>query len=222
MKKIEQKGKVTFSQATGDFFKGYFDFRGRTTRAGYWWAQLAIVLVYVVLYIWTISSLVSSIYGEPNIMPIILLVLFTLAIIVPSLSIQVRRLRDLGIKGKALLGIFIIYYSLAYTWLFSFYINAMGNIASVVSNSLSTGDVSSFSNNSSLFTFLFMIFSIFMSVSMFLPTNYFVTKSNNPFITFLFVSKKTDVEDVELKDTVIFKENETNVLNNDIQENHKS
>lgn len=33
----EQPGKVTFIEAHKDFFKGFLDFKGRTTRAGYWW-----------------------------------------------------------------------------------------------------------------------------------------------------------------------------------------
>ncbi|MGY3704190.1 hypothetical protein BW731_09895 [Vagococcus martis] len=216
MKKIEQKGRVTFGEAVSDFFKGYFDFSGRTTRAGYWWAQLSIVIVYIILYIWTISTVIGSIYGEPNMLPIILLVLFTLAIIIPSISIQVRRLRDLGIKGKALLGLFIIYYGLTYTWLFSFYLNAIGNIASTVSNSLSTGELSIFSNQSSLIMFLFTVISIFMSISMFLPTNYFVTNSEHPFITFLFVSKK-DITEL----TEIVENSETNTINDNFHENEK-
>lgn len=42
MVKIEEKGKVTFGQAFKDYFRGYVDFKGRTTRAGYWWMTLVL------------------------------------------------------------------------------------------------------------------------------------------------------------------------------------
>lgn len=44
---INEKGKITFKQAWVDFWKGYVDFGGRSTRAGYWWIQLLIYLLIV-------------------------------------------------------------------------------------------------------------------------------------------------------------------------------
>ena len=40
MNKINESGKVTFGQAWKDFWKGYVDFKGISTRAGFWWAML--------------------------------------------------------------------------------------------------------------------------------------------------------------------------------------
>ncbi|ALS00929.1 hypothetical protein ATZ33_05965 [Enterococcus silesiacus] len=52
MKKIHQiQGQVTFGKAIGDFFKGYFDFKGRTTRAGYWWVTLILTILTVICFI---------------------------------------------------------------------------------------------------------------------------------------------------------------------------
>lgn len=45
MVKIEEKGKVTFGQAFKDYFRGYVDFKGRTTRAGYWWMTLVLSIL---------------------------------------------------------------------------------------------------------------------------------------------------------------------------------
>lgn len=206
MKKIEQKGKVSFGQAIGDFFKGYFDFRGRTTRAGYWWSQLMLILVMLVLYIWTFISIASSVNGEPNIAPIILLVLFILGIIIPLFTIQVRRLRDTGMQSKALLAYFIIYYALLYTWFMSFYTSSISNITNALaaySNSSSSVTPSlGGAGTSSILLFFFSIFSIFSSVAMFLPTNYLATESKNPFLRFLFVEKEEEVTEVFFEDEI--------------------
>ena len=35
MNKVNESGKVTFGQAWKDFWKGYVDFKGISTRAGY-------------------------------------------------------------------------------------------------------------------------------------------------------------------------------------------
>lgn len=39
MNKINESGKVTFVQAWKDFWAGYFDFKGISTRAGFWWVH---------------------------------------------------------------------------------------------------------------------------------------------------------------------------------------
>jgi len=199
MKKIEQKGKVSFTQAVGDFFKGYVDFSGITTRAGYWWSQLMIVLVYIVLYIWLVASVANSIYGDLNTAPIIIMVLFTLAIIIPTTSLQVRRFRDLGIKGKAILSFFVIYYALAYTLFFSIYANLIGVIANLASSESGIATAGampsvSFSGSSPILIFLVTLLGIFSSVAMFLPSNYFATTSKNVLLQAIFFSKEEVVE----------------------------
>ena len=196
---------MSFDQAVGDFFKGYFDFRGRTTRAGYWWSQLMIFLIAVVLYIWFFVSAAASSYGEGNVAPMILLVLFILGVLIPSFTIQVRRLRDLGINGKAILAYFIISYALLYTWFMSFYTGFISNIANVItaySNSSSGLMPSGGSGSSSVVLFFFSIFSIFGSVAMFLPTNYLAAESKNPFLRFLFAEKEEEVTEIFFEDDI--------------------
>lgn len=61
MVKIEEKGKVTFGQAFKDYFRGYVDFKGRTTRAGYWWMTLVLsILALIFLYCHCRQSRVSN------------------------------------------------------------------------------------------------------------------------------------------------------------------
>ena len=46
MEKInEVPGQVSFGRALKDFFIGYIDFKGRTTRAGYWWMTLILMII---------------------------------------------------------------------------------------------------------------------------------------------------------------------------------
>ena len=53
MREIQEvPGKVTIKTAFRDYFKGYFDFMGRSTRAGYWWVMGIIILIlYIPLFI---------------------------------------------------------------------------------------------------------------------------------------------------------------------------
>ncbi len=61
MVKIEEKGKVTFGQAFKDYFRGYVDFKGRTTRAGYWWMTLVLSILALIFYIAIVGKAVSAI-----------------------------------------------------------------------------------------------------------------------------------------------------------------
>ena len=48
MRRIEERGEVTFCQAIKDYIQGWVSYGGRSTRAGYWWAQLAVVLYFII------------------------------------------------------------------------------------------------------------------------------------------------------------------------------
>lgn len=106
-----------FLTATKRFFKGYVVFRGRASRAEYWWAYLAInlimfvaVMIYVIGMVSTTATMSSSTMAgnEPQSpMPFILsifgwlapLLLFSLAILLPSYAAMWRRLQDAGFHG---------------------------------------------------------------------------------------------------------------------------
>jgi len=79
-----------FVDAVKAFYKNYFDFSGRASRSEYWWAYLGVIILFFVL------GLLGGLLGEAG---MIVLGLFYLAIIIPSISIGVRRLHDLDKSG---------------------------------------------------------------------------------------------------------------------------
>jgi uncharacterized membrane protein YhaH (DUF805 family) len=70
-----------------DMWKNFGNFSGRTSVGGYWWAYLANFIVSFVLGIIGIEVLIT---------------VYSLAVIVPSLSITVRRLNDAGKHWSAI------------------------------------------------------------------------------------------------------------------------
>lgn len=77
------KGKVGFMEAVKLFFKNYTNFSGRSRRSEYWWFCLFNMIVSFLL-----NLILSDIAG-----------LWTLVILVPTLSLVVRRLHDIGKSG---------------------------------------------------------------------------------------------------------------------------
>ena len=85
---------VSFGEASRRFFERAFDFQGRSPRAEYWWAYLMMILVALVV------GAISGILGQIG---ALLLGLFYIVIIIPSISIVVRRLHDTDRSGWWLL-----------------------------------------------------------------------------------------------------------------------
>lgn len=69
--------------------ENYANFSGRARRREYWLFALANVIVVIVL---AILSAVSNLF-------FVLLVLYYVAVIVPTLAVAVRRLHDVGMSG---------------------------------------------------------------------------------------------------------------------------
>ena len=68
------------------FWTKAFDFKGKTNRPDYWWVVLASLLVsFFLIILGVVSEALEGLYG-----------LYTLAAIIPNLSISVRRVRDMG------------------------------------------------------------------------------------------------------------------------------
>ena len=85
--------KVSFTQSWVLFFRNYAKFSGRSSRSAYWfWTLWSFIIAFV------IEILRASIGGELNPVDIINLV-WSLAILVPSLALAVRRLHDVGRSG---------------------------------------------------------------------------------------------------------------------------
>lgn len=79
----------------------YFTFSGRASRAEYWWFSLAVLLVILVLsvLIGIIAALFKSEGGMIYLMALLLLVLGIFALVIPSVTVCVRRLHDTGRSG---------------------------------------------------------------------------------------------------------------------------
>ena len=91
-----------------NFFKNYAEFTGRSTRPDYWWVWLGnfilsipfwIIYFYTVFFSVVMDSIDDSV-SEATFMVlglvVIIYVVFYLAILVPTLALSVRRLRDAG------------------------------------------------------------------------------------------------------------------------------
>lgn len=85
-----------FVEAVESALRGYLNFSGRACRSEYWWFYLAVLLVNVVI---GIIEGVTGIGGGGG----LLSTLFSLAILLPSLAVAVRRLHDIDRSGWWLL-----------------------------------------------------------------------------------------------------------------------
>ena len=83
-----------------NFFKGYVDFSGRSTRAEYWWIYLTNLVLAVFLCMITYSTVVSNPNSIEAIETVNSLTYFSIFLIIifflPGLALIIRRLRDAG------------------------------------------------------------------------------------------------------------------------------
>ena len=91
-----------------NFFKNYAEFTGRSTRPDFWWVWLGNLILSIpfwIIYFYTVflSAVMDSIddsVSEATFMVfglvVIIYAVFFLAILVPTLALSVRRLRDAG------------------------------------------------------------------------------------------------------------------------------
>ena len=87
-------------QAYKNFFKGYADFTGRSTRSDFWWVWLMNSILFLPLFIfWFQMALNDTEETDPILGVAIISVYMILAIVLftPSLAVKVRRLRDAGL-----------------------------------------------------------------------------------------------------------------------------
>lgn len=98
--------------------KRYAEFSGRSSRAEFWWFMLFLLIIFMVvwmLFVGSIGGLVST-GAEPTEGMlqalgggVIILGLLSLAIVIPSLAVQVRRLHDTNRSGWWLGGYYLLY-----------------------------------------------------------------------------------------------------------------
>ncbi|TGE75836.1 hypothetical protein C6P11_00730 [Weissella confusa] len=113
---------VTMWQAFINFWKGYVNFTGRSTRAEFWWMRLWSTIIFFVWLILFVIALVSdasvvnkldsitgkfdadstlsfigSLFSAPFTIIIVMIgVLLALAMILPNIALTIRRYRDAG------------------------------------------------------------------------------------------------------------------------------
>lgn len=97
-----------FPAAVKRFFKKYATFSGRASRSEYWWWTLVSVAVGIITNILlsasmttmtTASSATPPTLGPGAIVGMIVIGVWTLATLVPSLALTVRRLHDVNMSG---------------------------------------------------------------------------------------------------------------------------
>ena len=87
-------------QAYKNFFKGYADFTGRSTRSDFWWVWLMNHILFLPLYIFWFQMALKDAGGTDPILGVAIISVYMILAIVlftPSLAVKVRRLRDAGI-----------------------------------------------------------------------------------------------------------------------------
>jgi len=100
-------------------FKRYFDFSGRSSRSELWWFFLFT----------TLSGYLLQFISFATLSPIIaiLLIIWTLFLMIPQISVQVRRLHDLNRSGLWLLMFYGLYFLAAIFIFFGIILIEMGN-----------------------------------------------------------------------------------------------
>lgn len=91
---------VGFRGAISMAIRNYFVFKGRSTRAEYWWWVLFLILATIPL---TIASFIIPLLSQA----------FQLFTLIPSISLTTRRLHDIGKSGWWQLWFTLFYFALA-------------------------------------------------------------------------------------------------------------
>ena len=86
---------MDFGTAIATFFKRYFDFEGRSSRAEYWWFVLFNYLIYIAAFILDIIFFGIAAMDEAFLFQ----VLWSLATLIGVISLGVRRLHDIDKTG---------------------------------------------------------------------------------------------------------------------------
>lgn len=96
-----------FVEAVKSFYGRYTDFSTRSSRSEYWWVALFMFVVYMVLMIpffmsmggMNPESIEAGDYSSLAIGPLIPLILFALASLIPSIALTIRRIHDFDKSG---------------------------------------------------------------------------------------------------------------------------
>ena len=93
-----------------NFFKGYVDFAGRSTRSDYWWIWLGNMIIYIPFF-FAYGNAISKPRNESALIALggtaIIYMVIGLALLLPGLALTVRRLRDAGFHWALIFIVFI-------------------------------------------------------------------------------------------------------------------
>ena len=93
-----------------NFFKGYVDFAGRSTRSDYWWIWLGNMIIYIPFF-FAYGNAISNPQNEGALIALggtaIIYMVIGLALLLPSLALMVRRLRDAGFHWALIFILFV-------------------------------------------------------------------------------------------------------------------
>ena len=200
----EKAGQVSFGRAFKDYFRGYVEFLGKTTRAGFWWVQLMMFFVWLVLFGWLMVTIIAVfMQGDVStrwprlIAPIVVMVIVALGLFLPNLALEVRRFRDVGLRGRGAAVLLGVNYLLGATVNLgqstqTFHqIEALRDMNTTVSTTASSGF-------GWVTTLISLAFGIFFFVVTVLPSDTMLTSSDNAFIRF-FIRSKSAVEPIDTK-----------------------
>ena len=135
------------------FWRRYFDFKGHSTRKEYWVPTLVNIVIMAILLVLIYAS--SKLVWLVNTLSGIVLI-FVIAMIIPQIAVQVRRLHDINRKG------FLVYLYLVLVLVESF--PREGSVLATISN------------------FIGLILGIWLFVYMCLRTREHVEKENRLWI----------------------------------------
>ncbi len=92
---------ATFGQAASRFFRNYVNFSGRASMSEYWWPILTSMVAILIFGI-AISVGTAAAVSDPDVasgVAGVVIIVFMLAIGLPSISVSVRRLHDANQSG---------------------------------------------------------------------------------------------------------------------------
>lgn len=172
MREIQEvPGKVTIKTAFRDYFKGYFDFMGRSTRAGYWWVMIIVMLfLFIPGFILLGQFLIAKVPGQAGTVVAqsgqlglgfsYLVVIIALVLFIPTLALTIRRYRDAGLNGRGAVTLWVL-----------------------------NGLASSYSQQSRGWAFISAVIGLTLLITALLKTNQLETDSDNPLVTFFLRAK---------------------------------
>jgi len=151
--------------------KNYANFSGRASRAEFWWFFLFVMLVYFAFWIVLVAVVGATFTGRPAVTPGtsappsfallgafgaagIFMILFYLALLLPMIAVQVRRLHDTNRSGWWL-GVFWLMYPVYMILIFG---------TSVANLQTGTAPGAGLAIGSGVFALVFFVYSIVLLV----------------------------------------------------------